>query len=428
MENETQVDISFVEAAKEIWASVHSDEPYTEEDIAEIAEKIEGLYPQCNVEMSIVEFGILTDNARALFVTPLMDGAPEQTFTVFYPDDNRFMFVHQESGMPVEMSKAECLSIPTQYLTAVVGSEQMAFIEAAMRGEVEPNDPVAEQMRVMVEAQQQQAVHDGELKHIALNLAPALEGSNAPSESEEISPELNDYISFEEYLEVMRKMHSYEQMPGEHRVQFDHAVAYRWRDIKALKLILASVEGNDGVNALGRYNSELVRLSMVNDQTYLELAHMRNTMRAEAKTFRELAVTHRKRNKMVALTLEAFANRVDKTLELLGPLPPEAVDMLTRLSGMLNAKASECNELRGDTIALAKEVERLRGVLQEEGDYCYKHADALVESEPERATRHRERGDRLIEDMYPKEEELTMVDDHTHMPNDDLSNGTTETE
>lgn len=428
MENENQVDISFVEAAKEIWASVHPDIPYSEEDIAEIAEKIEGLYPQCTVEMSIVEFGILTDNARALFVTPLMDGAPEQTFTVFYPDANRFMFVHQESGMPVEMSSAECLSIPTQYLTAVIGAEQMAFVEAALRGDVEPSDPVAEQMRVMVEAQRQQAVHDGELKHIALNLEPALEGSNAPADNDNISPELNDYISFEQYLEVMRKMHSYEQMPGDHRVQFDHAVAYRWRDIKALKFILASVEGNDGVNALGRYNGELVRLSMVNDQTYLELAHMRNAMCAEAKAFRELAATHRKRNKMVSLALEAFANRVDSTLELLGPLPPEAVDMLTRLSNMLNEKVAECTALRGDTIALAKEVERLRGVLQEEGDYCHGHATSLTDTDPERAERHRERGDRLIAGMYPKEEELIVNDNHAHVTNDDVSDENIENE
>ena len=400
MENETQVDISFVDAAKEIWASVHPDEPYDDDTIAQMAENLEAVYPQCTVEMPIVEFGKLTDNARALFVTPLSTDNPIQTFTVFYPDVGRFMFVHTESGMPVEMSSAECLNIPTQYLTAVIGAEQMLFVEGALTGNIEPNDPVAEQMRLMVEAQREQATHDDELKHIALNTEPALHGSHMPGEAGVDNPP-DDYISFEQYLEVMRKMHSYEQMPSDHRVQFDHACAYRWRDIKALKLILASVEGNDGTSALGRYNAELVRLSMVNDQTYLELTHLRNMMREEAKVFRELAKSQAKKNKLAAQSMGVFADRIDNCLELLGPLPDDAVDMLTRLNKILDLKTEEAAKNLNGVIILSTEVERLRNVLQQEADYCYNHANALAESDPERAARHRERGNRLALQLNP---------------------------
>jgi hypothetical protein len=425
---ENTQDNQFIEVAKEIWVATNPDMPHVDEDIATIAAKIEELYPTCTIEMPVLDFGRLTDNARALFVTPLMEAAPEQTFIVYHPNDSTLMFVHQESGMPIEMSLAECHSIPAVYLTAVIGASQMAFVESAIRGEVEPLDPVMEQLRVMQEAQLQQAGLDTELKHLAMQIDPALQGSGNPNDSDnpDAMPAENDFISFESYLDVMRKMHSYEQMPPDHRVQFDHSVAYRWRDIKALKLILGSVDGNDGLNALGRFNAELVRVSMINDQTYLELSHLRNLMKHEVAAFREAANAQRKKSKFMAQTLEAFANRIEANLRLLGPMPPEAVDMLTRLNNMLTAKTAEAAENYDGVIRLSTEVERLREALTEEANYCYEHAVQLADSDPARSQRHRERGDRLMSHCHANmtAPEPQTNDNHVHAAVDTIGETT----
>jgi hypothetical protein len=215
-------------------------------------------------------------------------------------------------------------------------------------------------------------------------------------------------------------------MPPDHRVQFDHSVAYRWRDIKALKLILGSVDGNDGLNALGRFNAELVRVSMINDQTYLELSHLRNLMKHEVAAFREAANAQRKKSKFMAQTLEAFANRIEANLRLLGPMPPEAVDMLTRLNNMLTAKTAEAAENYDGVIRLSTEVERLREALTEEANYCYEHAVQLADSDPARSQRHRERGDRLMSHCHANmtAPEPQTNDNHVHAAVDTIGETT----
>jgi len=42
-------------------------------------------------------------------------------------------------------------------------------------------------------------------------------------------------------------------------------------------------------------------------------------------------------------------------------------------------------------------IKKLKGGIKKEADYCFEHANKCEETDSERATRHRERGNRLME-------------------------------
>lgn len=386
-----------------IYPHLNKEDPENETLIDELAEKAAELFPMCNTDMTVNQFVRLGDNARALFTIPLSETNPKETYTPNWCRTG-MMFVH-ESGMPIELPTEEFHLVPMQLFQSILDEDAYQYLIDAKEGRVEPSDPIGDQIKLMQEQEIRQQENDRELKHIALQVYKSVEGgveqtNGVPQGT--IADQEKDYMTFEAYLETMRKMHSYEQMPDDHKVQFDHSVAYRWRDIKALKLILESVEQNDGLNALGRYHAELVRLSMLNDQAYLELNAMRNAMLDEADELEKRAKDLRKRKlTSQAQSLEAVAKRFREHMRLVGPLPPEAVDVLTRMHNLLDERDKEIATYKSQIQVLADEVVRLRNAFDEEAEYCFEHQTQLAESDPERAERHRERGQRLLDRRLP---------------------------
>lgn len=386
-----------------IYPHLNKEDPENETLIDDLAEKAAELFPNCNTDMTVNQFVRLGDNARALFTIPLSEQNPKETYTPNWCRTG-MMFIH-ESGMPIELSREEFEMVPMHLFQAILNEDAYQYLLDAQNGLIEPSDPIGDQIKLMQEQEAAQLENDRELKHIAMQVYKAVDGGVDQTNcvpQDTLADQEKDYVTFESYLETMRKMHSYEQMPNDHKVQFDHSVAYRWRDIKALKLILASVEENDGLNALGRYHAELVRLSMLNDQAYLELNAMRNAMLSEADELEKRAKDLRKRKlTSQAQALEVVAKRFREHMRLVGPMPPEAVDVLTRMRDLLNKRDEENKTYLEQINILANEVERLRAGLEQEAKYCFDHASSNRGIDDERADRHVERGQRLLDLRIP---------------------------
>ena len=402
-----------------IYPHLNKEDPENETLIDDLAEKAAELFPNCNTDMTVNQFVRLGDNARALFTIPLSEQNPKETYTPNWCRTG-MMFIH-ESGMPIELSREEFEMVPTHLFQAILNEDAYQYLLDAQNGLIEPSDPIGDQIKLMQEQEAAQLENDRELKHIAMQVYKAVEGGVDQTNcvpQDTLADQEKDYVTFESYLETMRKMHSYEQMPNDHKVQFDHSVAYRWRDIKALKLILASVEENDGLNALGRYHAELVRLSMLNDQAYLELNAMRNAMLDEADELDKRAKDLRKRKLTTqAQQFEVISKRFREHMRLVGPMPPEAVDVLTRMRNLLDAREKEIATYNEQIQVLANEIERLRNGLAEEAEYCFEHAQACRETDNERAERHAVRGHRLLAlRLPPVKQEIEQVQPDVPVP------------
>lgn len=176
----------------------------------------------------------------------------------------------------------------------------------------------------------------------------------------------SDYMKFEEYLDIMRKLHLYDDMAADMRVSFDQSIVYRWRDIKALKDLLARVELNPKSNALTRHMAEMRSMGDRLDSAYLEIRHLRAVLEHEASALEEEAKKLKKKgNLTTAGILIRSSNRLYQQKNLLGPLPTEAVDVVTRLYAAYNEERRQRQQL---VRALALE--------------CKKRLDGLKEGEP----------------------------------------------
>lgn len=170
-----------------------------------------------------------------------------------------------------------------------------------------------------------------------------------------------DYMKFEEYLDIMRKMHQYNDMSADMRVPFDQSVVYRWRDIKALKDLLARVEMNPNSNALTRHMAEMRSLGDRLDTAYLEIRHLRAVLEHEASALEEDAKKLKKKgNLTTAGILIRSSNRLNQQRSLLGPMPADAVDVVTRLYTAYNEERRQRQQLvRGIAVECKKRLDQL---------------------------------------------------------------------
>ncbi len=190
-----------------------------------------------------------------------------------------------------------------------------------------------------------------------------------------------DYVSFEQYLDLMRRMHAYETMPPKDALQFDNACVYRWRDIKSLRLAFSQNES--GVtNPLSRFTSELRRVNDLLDSAYLELSHLRRLIGLEMTHFKSMADKAKaKRQTTLGMQYTALVNRLANATVMRGTVR-QSDDVRELNEALRNAHAY---------------IQQLSTGIATEAQECYRHVETKrTAGDVASAERHQHRGDRLM--------------------------------
>lgn len=146
-----------------------------------------------------------------------------------------------------------------------------------------------------------------------------------PVKDKVMSP-VNDYMTYEQYLRIMRETHGYEKFDAKQALEFDNAVTYRWRDIRALRLVLSAMESGK-TNPLSRFTSEYRRVYSNMEFIYLEMANLRNFLSLEIENLREQAKRAKKdRKTFLSMALQATADRIQKYTAM-GSRIPVSMDL-----------------------------------------------------------------------------------------------------
>lgn len=146
-----------------------------------------------------------------------------------------------------------------------------------------------------------------------------------PVKDKVMSP-VNDYMTYEQYLRIMRETHGYEKFDAKQALEFDNAVTYRWRDIRALRLVLSAMETGK-TNPLSRFTSEYRRVYSNMEFIYLEMANLRNFLSLEIENLREQAKRAKKDKKtFLSMALQATADRIQKYTAM-GSRIPVSMDL-----------------------------------------------------------------------------------------------------
>lgn len=191
----------------------------------------------------------------------------------------------------------------------------------------------------------------------------------------------HDYLSFEQFLNLMRQMHAYETMPPKDALQFDNACVYRWRDIKSLRLMFDQVE-TGGTNPISRFTNELRRVNDLLDSSYLELSHLRRLIGLEIAHYKQLAARARnKKQSTLSMQYTALATRLSNATIMQGRVR-QSTDVQELNTALRNANAL---------------VDQLSAGIAAEAQECYKHVGTKREAgDVASADRHQVRGDRLM--------------------------------
>lgn len=129
---------------------------------------------------------------------------------------------------------------------------------------------------------------------------------------DKVLPPISDYMNYEQYLNVMRETHGYEKFDQKQALQFDNAVTYRWRDIRALRLVMQNM-GVKGTNPLQRFTSEYRRVYSNMEFIYLEMANLRHFLSLEIQNLNEQAKRAKKEKKtMLGTLLSTTASRIQQ--------------------------------------------------------------------------------------------------------------------
>lgn len=254
------------------------------------------------------------------------------------------------------------LSIPAIKLMAqssmimdfLLGSDGIMAVAECIAVNQPPVDYLSQEVNQLVEATDIDArLEESISEDPTMDVVKALDLMDANS----------DYMKFEEYLDIMRKMHLYNDMDAGMRVSFDQSIVYRWRDVKALKDLLARVELNPKSNALTRHMAEMRSLGDRLDSAYLEIRHLRAVLEHEATMLEEESKKLKKKgNLTTAGILIRSSNRLNQQHALLGPLPTEAIDVVTRLYAAYNDERRQRQQL---VRAMALECKRRLDDLKE---------------------------------------------------------------
>ena len=123
---------------------------------------------------------------------------------------------------------------------------------------------------------------------------------------------IRDYMTFEQYLNTMRETHGYEKFDAKQALEFDNAVTYRWRDIRALRLVMQSM-GVAGSNPIARFTAEYRRVFSNMEFIYLEMANLRHFLLLEIMNLSEQARRAKsKKNTLVSTVFNTTAERLRK--------------------------------------------------------------------------------------------------------------------
>lgn len=120
---------------------------------------------------------------------------------------------------------------------------------------------------------------------------------------------IRDYMTFEQYLNTMRETHGYEKFDAKQALEFDNAVTYRWRDIRALRLVMQSM-GVAGSNPIARFTAEYRRVFSNMEFIYLEMANLRHFLLLEIQNLTEQS--RRAKSKKNSLTATLFNNTAER--------------------------------------------------------------------------------------------------------------------
>lgn len=137
---------------------------------------------------------------------------------------------------------------------------------------------------------------------------------------------IRDYMTFEQYLNTMRETHGYEKFDAKQALEFDNAVTYRWRDIRALRLVMQSM-GVAGSNPIARFTAEYRRVFSNMEFIYLEMANLRHFLLLEIQNLTEQS--RRAKNKKNSLTATLFNNTAERLRKYtaMGSRIPVAVEV-----------------------------------------------------------------------------------------------------
>lgn len=125
-------------------------------------------------------------------------------------------------------------------------------------------------------------------------------------------PPVADYMTFEQYLNTMRETHGYEKFDAKQALEFDNAVTYRWRDIRALRLVMQNM-GATGSNPIARFTAEYRRVFSNMEFIYLEMANLRHFLLLEIMNLSEQARRAKsKKNTLVSTVFNTTAERLRK--------------------------------------------------------------------------------------------------------------------
>ena len=190
-----------------------------------------------------------------------------------------------------------------------------------------------------------------------------------------------DYVSFEQYLNLMRQMHAYETMAPADALQFDNACTYRWRDIKALRVMFNQVESGT-TNPMTRFTAELRRVNDLLDSAYLEMSHLRRLIGLEMAHYQQLAKrATAKKQTTLSMQFTALVSRLGKATAMQGRVR-QSTDVQE-----LNTALRDANIL----------VDSLTATIAAEAQECYKHVGTKRDAgDIASADRHQARGDRLM--------------------------------
>lgn len=123
---------------------------------------------------------------------------------------------------------------------------------------------------------------------------------------------VQDYMTFEQYLNTMRETHGYEKFDAKQALEFDNAVTYRWRDIRALRLVMQSM-GVQGSNPIARFTAEYRRVFSNMEFIYLEMANLRHFLLLEIQNLAEQSRRAKsKKNSLVSTLFNTTAERLRK--------------------------------------------------------------------------------------------------------------------
>lgn len=93
--------------------------------------------------------------------------------------------------------------------------------------------------------------------------------------------------------------------------------------------------------------------------------------------------------------LEEENSQLKRSLHRIDGEKSAAIIHAAQMAERIEELEAEISRMKGLSSVYIR-IEELENIIRKEAEYCYGHHAKLTETEPERAARHKERGDRLM--------------------------------